>query len=418
MTTGLHTTPAHASRWDRRRIVYGDWTWFIRDPLDVLRLAFIAGTVAFALMGRSTAVGLAAASALLLVARIIDLPRRFDLGLIVAMTLIAWGTAFTLYGDYYIYDNIVHSLSPFFYAPVIYIALVRLGVLADPGETHTGYNHVGVFVSTLAIGMAVGAGYEVIEWLSDTLLGTRFVKSVDDTGSDLLEDTLGSIAGAAFVTVWSVRHWSSRRIAVGPVATANHSVLRTALGHLSLGHGRQVSAGRRRLEGLPLAAKGAVGIAAGALLLVWPTPALRTVEIVVGVAVLTHAALDLVDLVRRGLSSGPAAEVAAEIAVGTLLLAWPSMSRLAVLYAVGASSVILAFLEAASLTSSARSDHDRWLGGALSAAALVFGIALIGLPARSLDAVIAAIGLYLLVLGALRLVRALEARRNRADADL
>ena len=367
MTTGLHTTPAHAPRWDRRRIVYGDWTWFIRDPLDVLRLAFIAGTVAFALMGRSTAVGLAAASALLLVARIIDLPRRFDLGLIVAMTLIAWGTAFTLYGDYYIYDNIVHSLSPFFYAPVIYIALVRLGVLADPGETHTGYNHVGVFVSTLAIGMAVGAGYEVIEWLSDTLLGTHFVKSVDDTGSDLLEDTLGSIAGAAFVTVWSVRHWSSRRIAVGPVAAANHSVLRTALGHLSLGHGRQVSAGRRRLEGLPLAAKGAVGIAAGALLLVWPTPTLRTVEIVVGVAVLTHAALDLADLVRRGLSTGFAArlaEVAAEIAVGTLLLAWPSMSRLALLYAVGASSVILAFLEAASLTSSARSDHDRWLGAA------------------------------------------------------
>lgn len=59
--------------------------------------------------------------------------------------------------------------------------------------------------------MAVGSGYEVIEWLSDSLLGSDFVKSIDDTGSDLLEDTLGSCAGAALVALWSVRSWTTRR---------------------------------------------------------------------------------------------------------------------------------------------------------------------------------------------------------------
>src|ERR1700759_1571590 len=83
--------------WDWQAIVYGDWTWFIRDPLDVLRLAFIGGTIVFAAEGRSAVVALTAASIVLLVARIVDLPRWFDFGLTVAMTLIAWGTALSLY---------------------------------------------------------------------------------------------------------------------------------------------------------------------------------------------------------------------------------------------------------------------------------------------------------------------------------
>ena len=62
------------SRINWHRLIYGEWWWALRDPLDVLRLAFVGGTVAFALMGRSTAVGLTAASALLLICRIIDLP--------------------------------------------------------------------------------------------------------------------------------------------------------------------------------------------------------------------------------------------------------------------------------------------------------------------------------------------------------
>ena len=83
--------------WDWPRILYGDWTWFIRDSLDVLRLAFIGGTVVFAAEGRSDVVALSAASLVLLIARVIDLPRWFDFGLTVAMSLIAWGTALHLW---------------------------------------------------------------------------------------------------------------------------------------------------------------------------------------------------------------------------------------------------------------------------------------------------------------------------------
>lgn len=403
-------------RWSRRRLLYGDWTWFIRDPLDVLRVVFIAGTIVFALMGRSTAIGLTAASVLLLVARVINLPRWFDFSVIAAMILIAYGTAFTLYGDYYVYDNIVHSLSPFFYAPVLYIALVRLGVLTDPAETKTPYHHAGVFVTTLALGMAVGAGYEVIEWLSDSLLGSHFVKSINDTGSDLLEDTLGSLAGATLVTFWSIWHWSSRRSTVVPAPSTGHRPLRATLQRLPIDRLRFGSTWRSRLVGLPTAVKGVVGVAAGTMLLAWPSPALRTVGIVFGVALLVDAALDIAELVRcgaRGGLTGYLAEIAAEIAVGVLILAWPGISKLALLYAIGVSNVALAFLEAASLSSPEHSERDRWLGGVVSAASLIFGVALLGSPRRSSDTIIAVFGLYLLVVGALQLVRAFGARRGR-----
>lgn len=60
---------------------------------------------------------------LLLVVRVISPPRWFDFSVIAAMTLIAWGTALGLYGEHYFYDNVVRSLSPFFYAPALHIGL-------------------------------------------------------------------------------------------------------------------------------------------------------------------------------------------------------------------------------------------------------------------------------------------------------
>jgi hypothetical protein len=96
---------------------------------------------------------LTAASVVLLIARIVDLPRWFDFGLIMAMTLIAYGTALGLYGNWFYYDKVVHGLSPVGYVPVLYIALVRLGVVPDPGEAIRERRVArisGIFIVTLA----------------------------------------------------------------------------------------------------------------------------------------------------------------------------------------------------------------------------------------------------------------------------
>jgi uncharacterized membrane protein HdeD (DUF308 family) len=81
---------------------------------------------------------------------------------------------------------------------------------------------------------------------------------------------------------------------------------------------------------------------------------------------------------------------------------------------------VLGVAEVAALSARPRSSRERWLGAASSVVAFVFGIAMLARPESGLAAVIKLIGVYLFVIGALRLLQAAEAwqRRRRARADL
>jgi uncharacterized membrane protein HdeD (DUF308 family) len=399
--------------WDWRRVVFGDWTLLVRDPLDVLRYAFIGGTVAFALMHRSTAVALTAASAILLIARVINLPRWFDFTLIVAMTAIAWGTALSLYGDWFYYDKIVHSVAPFCYAPVLYIVLVRLNVVPDPAGVHTVSRRAGIFITTLALGMAVGAGYENVEWIEDqfNILGGHFVKGLWDTETDLLCDAAGSLAAAIFLTIWSIRRWTSTRIPGEPLSSAQGSRIHKAREASRALAASTASAWESRFDGIPVVLKGVADILAGALLLAWPTPTLRTVEIVVGVALAVRAVLGIVEFVRRR-GARHLVEGVAEIAASVVLLSWPGKSLDVFLHTVGAAIVLFAVLEAAALSMDGRSTRERWIGGAVAVGALSFGVALLALPMAVFGATMTALGIYLVIVGALRVFRVLRSRET------
>jgi uncharacterized membrane protein HdeD (DUF308 family)/uncharacterized membrane protein YjdF len=401
--------------------VYGDWTWLVRDGLDVLRLAFIGGTIAFAVQGRSTAVALTAASAVLLVARVINLPRWFDFGLIAAISLIAYGTALSLYGGWFYYDKIVHGLSPVGYVPVLYIALVRLGVVPDPGRAireRRVARITGIFIVTLALGIAVGGVYESIEWFEDKFLGGHFVGGLWDTETDLLCDEGGSLVGATFLTVWALRGWTSRRRTVVPAPGPTETPVETAAEHLRPSR----SMWQRRIGALPLAVQGAVAFAAGAVLLALPTPSLRTVGIIVGVALVASAAAEVLELARhrdRAKRADRLVAIAALAGAGAIVLVWPTISQLALLYAVGVSAVVLGVAEIAALSTRPRSTRERWLGAVSGVVAFVFGIAMLARPQGSLAAVIDLLGVYLLLIGALRLLQAGDAwhQRRRAGVD-
>jgi uncharacterized membrane protein HdeD (DUF308 family) len=312
------------------------------------------------------------------------------------------------------------------YAPVLYIALVRLGVVPDPGvaiREHRVPRIAGIFIVTLAVGMAVGAGYESVEWTEDKfgILGGHFVKGLWDTETDLLCDTAGSLVGATFITVWALRGWSSRRVTVvpapGPGKTAFDAASERAQGR------RAVSAAKRRREQLEsrlsLAAQGAVGIAAGVLLLSLPTPSVRTIGVIIGVALLVIAAFGAVELRRAGPQADRAVragELAATAAIGVLVLLWPTISARALVYAIGVLSIVVGTIEAASLTD-ARDDRERWLGAVASVAALVLGVAMLGSGGSGLDLIVNLLGIYFVVTGSLRLVRALAARRSTHAGD-
>ncbi|MBM7808899.1 hypothetical protein JOD57_004736 [Geodermatophilus bullaregiensis] len=197
---------------DARRLVLGDWTPVVRDGIDVLRLVVLGGAVAYAVAGRTgAAVVLLVMGAVTVVARLVNLPRVYDLAVTAGMALQGFGETLGLYDRFVRFDDLVHFTLPMLTAPVVYIALARLDVVPDPrDETHLRH-YVGIAVVTAALGVTIGALWEVYEWRSDAWLGTQLSEGNDDTNGDLVRDTLGSLAGAALLVVWARFGWGSVR---------------------------------------------------------------------------------------------------------------------------------------------------------------------------------------------------------------
>jgi hypothetical protein len=197
---------------DARRLVLGDWTPVVRDGIDVLRLVILGGALAYAVAGRPGAASLLAAlGAVTVVARVVNLPRVYDLCLTAGMALQGFGETFGLYDEFVRFDDLVHFTLPMLTAPVVYIALARLDVVPDPrDETHLRH-YVGIAVVTAALGISIGAVWEIYEWRSDAWLGTALSEGNDDTNGDLVRDTLGSLVGAALLVAWARFGWGSVR---------------------------------------------------------------------------------------------------------------------------------------------------------------------------------------------------------------
>jgi hypothetical protein len=194
------------------RLLLGDWNRVIRDPLDLLRLAFLAGAVWFAVAGDAKgAFNLALAVAVVLAARLANLPRIYDLAVIVSLALTQGGEALGLYDTWAWYDRVVHFVVPMLTSQVVYLCLARLEVLPDPRQETLSRHDAGMFVVTFALGLAVGALWEIFEWASDGIFGSDLSQGNVDTVGDLVADASGSLAGGALMVLWSRRGWGSVR---------------------------------------------------------------------------------------------------------------------------------------------------------------------------------------------------------------
>lgn len=199
-------------QWDGRRVVLGDWTPVVRDGIDVLRLVLVATAVVLLVRGHAgLALFVALLAGLVLLARVINLPRVYDLCFTAGMAFQAFGEVFGYYDRIPVFDDIVHVTLPLLTAPVLYIGLARLEVVPDPrDETHLRH-YLGIFTVTAALGVTLGALWEIVEWRSDAWLGTDLQVSNADTVGDLLSDTVGSLVGAALLVVWTRYGWGSVR---------------------------------------------------------------------------------------------------------------------------------------------------------------------------------------------------------------
>jgi Flp pilus assembly pilin Flp len=195
-----------------QRLLLGDWGPLIRDPIDVLRAALLVGAVAMLATGDwNAALRLFGTFALTVVARLISLPRPFDLAFVVGMSFQGWGNALDLFGAWDGYDKVVHFVLPAAMAPMLYILLARLDAVPDLTEDTHRRQHLGIFIVSMALGMTVGVGYEMYEYAMVKVLGANLQIGYGDTIGDLVDDAFGSALGAGLLILWAERGWQSIR---------------------------------------------------------------------------------------------------------------------------------------------------------------------------------------------------------------
>lgn len=203
-------TPKEARGLTWQKLVLGDWSRWVRDPLDVLRLIFIGATIVWGLTGHPLT-GLIGASLVLVLARAASLPRFYDFSLIVVITLVSWGEVLGVYDSWRYYDNLVHTTVPLLLTGVVYVFLMRLKVLPELRDLNRVTQRIGFFLIVLMLGMAIGAAWEIVEWTLDSTTGSNLATSVTDTATDLIWDTIGSAGSATILVLWSLGNHSLRR---------------------------------------------------------------------------------------------------------------------------------------------------------------------------------------------------------------
>ncbi len=195
-----------------RKVVLGDWNRFVRDPLDLIRIAFVVLLVVFAVQGDVKGTfNLAIACLLGFLGRAVQLPRLYDLALLLAMVFTMVGEAFGLYDSITWYDRLVHTVVPLLTAQVMYIGLARLEVLPDLRDETGNRRLWGIFIVTAALGIAVGGVWEVFEYTADAVLGSNLSEGNSDTVGDLIADSAGSLLGAGLLVAYAVKGWGSVR---------------------------------------------------------------------------------------------------------------------------------------------------------------------------------------------------------------
>lgn len=197
------------------RLLLGDWNAIVRDPIDLIRLSFLVGAVIALVIGEpATAVRMALTFGLTLLARQLELPRPFDLTFCLGMVFQAWGNFLGLFTEVYAYDKLVHFVLPAAVASLLYFVALRLEILPDL-EQETGlHQRLGILIVTFSMGVTVGAGYEIYEYVFDSLGGSLRV-DYGDTIADLADDAAGALAGGALIVLWDSRGWGTRRRARG-----------------------------------------------------------------------------------------------------------------------------------------------------------------------------------------------------------
>jgi uncharacterized membrane protein HdeD (DUF308 family) len=169
------------------------------------------------------------------------------------------------------------------------------------------------------------------------------------------------------------------------------------------------------------ALRGALAIAFALVIVIWPHLGLATLLALFGAFALVSGVGSLVGAARLPLARRDRAWLAVDgvigVAVGIVVVVWPDLSALGLLYAIAAWAILLGVVEitwAFALPLSGRRTLLAVLGGVLS---IAFGVIMFAHPGSGAIALLALVAAFALVTGVMQIAFAIELRRVAGELE-
>jgi uncharacterized membrane protein YjdF len=169
----------------------------------VLALAILVALV----QGRwqnALGLGIFLLAALIFMLKADKLPSLFDLLFVIAALMNAGGWVWGWFHLPGLYDEITHAFTTF-------AITLALSFLVYQSMFRVFRQHTWLYGLTItSFGIAIGAFWEIIEWIAGFVLGSTVIGSLNDTIVDLMMDALGASL-AALTSLWALAKWIQSR---------------------------------------------------------------------------------------------------------------------------------------------------------------------------------------------------------------
>lgn len=223
---------------------------FLRPPrgtaevaADALRVLGALGVVVAALAFGATDAGvLAFVLPGLLLPRLLGVRAGFDLVYSAVLLVAGWSNVLDLYTTVAWWDVVVHAACTAVIAVMLHLLLADLGIVAEPSTTQPATGMPGTalpaparhptataVVLTTALGLAVSALWEMVEWFGHAFISSEIFVEYDDTIGDMAMGGLGAVIGG--VVLARVRLLRRNRVGSEPASPNGRGEIRTVSPH-------------------------------------------------------------------------------------------------------------------------------------------------------------------------------------------
>ena len=159
-----------------------------------------------------------------------------------------------------------------------------------------------------------------------------------------------------------------------------------------------------------IALRGFIAVLLGVIAIVWPGPTVAVLVILLGAFALVEGVANVVAGVR-GREGWAIAEGIISVVVGIVIVVWPAITALALLYVVAAWAIITGIVRIVAAVQLRRVIRNEWLLAGSGLASIVFGVIAAVFPGAGILAIIWLLGAWLIVLGVILIAFALSIRQ-------